>query len=103
MRSIYDLDRASLSKKELAEAERDAVIHLRLWSRRAVYWTAAFLLSCASVIPFLYGHSLHVYWESFGKYLIFLSMALLIPCGISVTTAINSWFFLRALKEGKLY
>jgi len=36
----------------------------------------ALALSVVSVVPFLEGHFLHRYFESFGKYLIFLSMGL---------------------------
>jgi hypothetical protein len=35
-------------------------------SRDAVYATAAFAQVCASVYPFLDGHWLHSYWESWG-------------------------------------
>jgi hypothetical protein len=102
MRSIYHMDQPNPSKEERAGAKQDAVEYLRLWKKRAIYATAAFLLSCASVAPFLYGHPLHAYWNSFGRYLVLLSMALLIPFVICVGVAINSWFFLRALKKGKL-
>lgn len=48
------------------------------------------------------GHSLHIYWESFGKYLVLLSIVLLIPFVICMGVAINSWFFVKNLKKGKL-
>ena len=102
MRSIYKMDEPNPSTEERAGARRDAVEYLRLWKKRALYATVAFFLSCASVTPFLEGHSLHADWDSFGKYLVLLSMVLLIPFGICVGVAINSWFFLRALKKGKL-
>jgi len=102
MRSIYNMDQPNPSKEERAGAKQDAVEYLSLWRKRALYSTAAFFLSCASVAPFLEGHSLHAYWESFGKYLVLLSMGLLLPFVICVGIAINSWFFLRALKKGKL-
>jgi len=95
-------DEGSFSKKELAGARQDAKEYLHLWKNRAFYATGAFFLSCASVSPFLYGHPLHAYWDSFGRYLVLLSMALLIPFVICVGVAINSWFFLCALKKGKL-
>ena len=60
------------SAKERAE-ER-----LRLWRGRGLLSIGAFLLGCAAVSVFLDGHPLHRYWESFGKYLIFLCMALLL-------------------------
>ena len=97
--SIYDIDEAPLSEEELAAARQEANETLRLWKKRAVYSTVAFLLSCASVAPFLYGHPLHAYWEAFGKYLVLLSMGLLLPFGICTGIAINSWMYLRSLQK----
>ncbi len=102
MRSIYNMDQPNPSKKERAGAKQDAVEYLSLWKKRALYATVAFVLSCASVTPFSAGFPLHAYAEPFGRLLVYLSMALLIPFVICVGVAINSWFFLRALKKGKL-
>ena len=102
MRSIYNMDQPNPSKQERAGAKQDAVEYLRLWKKRALYATAAFFLSCASVTPFSAGFPLHAYAEPFGRLLVLLSMALLIPVVICAGVAINSWFFLRALKKGKL-
>jgi hypothetical protein len=99
---IFDKYQTPPSKEEREGAKQDAEEYLRLWKKRAVYAATAFFLSCAAVSLFLEGHPLHIYWESFGKYLVLLSMALLIPFVICVGVAINSWFFLRALKKGKL-
>jgi hypothetical protein len=52
--------------------------YIRIWRKRALYSGTALLLSSASVYPFLAGHSLHGDWESIGKYLILLSMGLLL-------------------------
>jgi hypothetical protein len=102
MQTLFDLDAAPLSKEEVAAVLRAAREFAHVWKKRALYSTAAFFLSCASVVPFLYGHSLHAYWNSFGKYLVLLSMALLIPFGICVSIAINSWFYLRSLRKTEL-
>jgi hypothetical protein len=99
MDSIYNMDEPPLSEEELAVARHDASKLLRLWKKRAVFSTAALFLSCASVSPFLYGHPLHAHWNSFGKYLVLLSMALLIPCVVCVGVAINSWSYLRNLER----
>jgi hypothetical protein len=92
-------DEGAISKKELAGARQDAREHLRLWRKRAFYSTAAFFLSCASVAPFSAGFPLHAYAEPFGRLLVYLSMALLIPFVVCVGIAINSWFFLRKVKR----
>jgi len=103
MNSNYDMDDDSYpSRKELAGARRDAEKDLRLWRRRALYSTVVLALSCGAAYPFLYGHSLYVYWDSFGKYLVILSTVLFIPFVICVGIATNAWFFLWRLKKGKL-
>jgi hypothetical protein len=99
---IFDECEGPPSKEEREGAKHDAEEYLQLWRKRALYATVAFFLSCASVSPFLYGRPLHAYWESFGKYLLLLTMALLIPFVACVGIAMNSWFFLRNLKKGKL-
>jgi len=102
MSSTHNMDQPNPSKEERPGAKQNAVEYLSLWKKQALYASGALLLSSASVSPFLYGHPLHAYWESFGKYWVLLSMALLIPFVVCVGIAINSWFFLRALKKGKL-
>lgn len=102
-KSIYDFDEPGPSKEDIAGAIQDAEEYLRLWRKRALYVTLAFFLSCASVTPFLAGHSLHRYAEPFARILIYLSMALLLPFVICVMTAIDAWFFLHKLKKGKLW
>jgi hypothetical protein len=72
-----DADDGPLSEEEIEAVKQNERERLRLWRKRALYSTMAFFLSCASVAPFLAGHSLHAYWESFGKYLVLLSMVLL--------------------------
>jgi hypothetical protein len=65
------------SEEEILEAKQDAKAYLVLWRNRALCSAAAFFLSCALVYPFLEGQALHAHWESSGKYLLLLSMALL--------------------------
>lgn len=97
--SIYNLDEPAVTQGDRAAALQETEDYFRLWRKRALYVTAAFLLSCASVIPFSYGYPLHAYWHSFGNYLLYLSEILLIPCVISVGIAISSWIFLRKFKK----
>ena len=91
-----DTDEGPLSKEEIEEVRENARERLRLWRRRALYSIAAFFLSCASAAPFLAGHPLHPYWESCGKYLVLLSMALL-PVFVCVTGL--WWGAWRALRD----
>jgi hypothetical protein len=78
MQMIYDTSESPLSDDELAVVKQSAEVRCHLWQRRGLYSTGALVLSCALVYPFLEGHSLHSYRESFGKYLLFLPMALLL-------------------------
>jgi hypothetical protein len=94
---IYDMKSTPDTKEEVAAARQDARKLLSLWKKRSLYAGGALLLSCASVSFFLYGHPLHSYWESFGKYLVLLSMALLIPFVICVAITFNTWTYLRNL------
>jgi hypothetical protein len=99
---IFD-DRLSPStERESLDARRDAELYLRQWNRRALHATIGFFLVCAAVFPFSKGQSLHAYAEPFGRILVYVSMAAFVWLVISVGVALNSWFFLRALKRGKL-
>ena len=102
MNPIFNIDEPALSKTELAEAVQDARKLHRLSTKRALYATGALFLSCAFVVPFSEGHSLHAYAEPFARILTYLSMALLVPFVICVGMAINSWFYLRSLRKIEL-
>jgi hypothetical protein len=96
-----NLDERDVSEEALAAERKSVTQALRLWTRRAGVAGAAFFLSCASVVPFLYGHALHAHWESFGKYLVLVVMGLLIPLVISVGIAISVWMHARELEKGE--
>ena len=86
---------------DLAEALENAKTRLQLWRNRSLYSTAALLLSCALVYPFLFGHSLHMYWDFFGKYLVMFSMFLLVLSVYCSGLLWVAWRCLRDLKEGR--
>jgi hypothetical protein len=96
---IFDTPEIPPSEAELIEARQDAEAILRLWKTRAIFFTTAFILSCASVIPFSKGQPLHAHAEPFGRILVYTSMGLLIPFGISTGIAISSWMHLRDLMK----
>jgi hypothetical protein len=90
------------SNGELNELNAAKVDARRLYKesrRKAIYATLAFLLSCSSVVPFLYGHSLHKYWDAFGKSLVLLSMGLLFPFVIFTGFAVNTWIYKRNVES----
>jgi hypothetical protein len=68
-------------------------------TKQAVYATATFALICDSVYPFLDGRSLHSYWESWGKFLLLVSMTLWPLYVWVVGRAISAWIFLRRVKR----
>lgn len=85
-----------LDTNESVEAARQQAQRLvSQWDKRALGAGAAFVLSCAAVYPFLKGHGLHSHWELFGKYLVLLSMFLLLPFIICTGIAINSRIYRR--------
>jgi hypothetical protein len=88
-----------LSEDELVAVRLNAKKRLRLWRKRALYSWAALLLSCASVSPFLYGHPFHAYWEYFGKYLVLLSMALVLVCLYCTLLLWGAWTLTRDLEK----
>ena len=89
------MDEPPLREDELMEMRQSAEQLLRLRRKHAVYATAAFFLSCASVIPFSKGHSLYAYAEPFGTIFVYLSMALLLVFIFYVVRAFNAWLFVR--------
>jgi hypothetical protein len=96
---MFDTDESPPNEGELVEVLQSARQLLRHRRNQAVYATAAFFLSCASVSPFLEGHSLHTHWESFGKYLVLLSMGLLLVFVFYVGRAFNAWLFVRDVEK----
>lgn len=89
-----------LSEEDVAEVRKVAKTRIKVWRRRAFYSIVALLLNCAAVYPFLEGHPYHYYWESFGKYLILLSMALLVVSVYCVALFWSAWQALRDFETG---
>lgn len=95
MNSIFDMDERPLSKHEMAKAKQSAKQLLRRRTKQAIYAAVALFLSCAAVVPFSKGHSLHSHAEPYGRILVYLAMGLLIPFVIYVGRAITAWLFVR--------
>jgi hypothetical protein len=90
-----------LNDEEMVEVREYAGERIRLWRRRALYSTVALLLSSAFVYPFLEGHALHKYWELFGKYLVLVSMALLVVFVFCTGLFWSAWQALRDVEKGQ--
>jgi hypothetical protein len=100
MLTIFDSE-SPLSEQEMLEVREYAKERIGLWRRRSIYSTVALLLSCASVYPFSEGHPLHQYWESFGKYLVPLSMAMLVVFVLCTGFFYSAWQALRDVEKGQ--
>ena len=77
--------------KEAAEFEEYVAKRQKKLNREAIWAGAVLLLDILCVVPFLYGHSLHRYWEAIGKYLLLLAMALFLWFVLRVGNAWSSW------------
>jgi hypothetical protein len=101
MLTIFDTE-SSLSDEEMLEVRQYAAEQISLWRSRSLASTAALLLTGALIYPFLKGHPLHAYWESFGKYLIFVAMALLIVFVLCTGFLYSAWQALRDVEKGQV-
>jgi len=100
MLTIFDSE-SPLSDHEMLEVRQYARERIALWRKRALYSTVALLLSCASVIPFSKGHSLHAHAEPFGRLLVYLSMALLVVFVVCTGFFYSAWQALRDVEKGQ--
>lgn len=87
---IFDDAETHETEESLRAMRHEAARTTQLWNRRALIATVAFVGSCGAVYPFLEGHALHDHWETVGKYLLLVAMALLVPSVICVGIAINT-------------
>lgn len=100
MLAIFDSE-SPLSEQEMSEVRQYARERISLWRRRSIYSTVALLLSCACAYPFLEGRPLHEHWESFGKYLVLVSMALLVVFVLCTGFFYSAWQALRDVEKGQ--
>jgi hypothetical protein len=98
--TIFDAE-SPLSDEEIVEVRQYARERIGLWRQRSLYSVVALLLSCASVIPFSKGHSLHAHAEPFGTLLVYLSMALLVVCVYCTGLFWSAWQALRDVEKGQ--
>jgi hypothetical protein len=87
------------NQEEIRAAREEARKRLSLWRKRASYSTASFFLSCALVYLFLAGQALHAYWMSVGRWLLLLSMAMLLVFVYCVALWWGAWTLFRDLEK----
>jgi len=93
-------------KKSVGYHRKDKTAEVRLARRlfqqrtkQGAYATAAFLMSCGVVTPFLKGFPLDTYWVPVGRNLLLLPMFLLVPFVIFVGRVFNAWLFVREMEK----
>lgn len=89
----------SLSPEEVTAVKENARTRLKTWTQRAAYSGALLLISCAVVVPFSQGHSLHVYWDSFGKYLGIVVMGAFLLFVYCAALCWGAWSMLRNVEK----
>jgi hypothetical protein len=89
----------SINRPEKIEGIVSARGEFKTRRKRAILATVALVASSASVIPFLAGQPLYAYWESIGKYLLILAMALVVVWGYLVRAAVNSYARLSGMEN----
>jgi hypothetical protein len=98
----HKLSDGFLTDAEVLEVQRYAQTSLQLWMKRCMYVGALLLLSCASVLPFSKGHSLHAHAEPFGRFLVWLTVGLVMLLTYCAIMAFVSCISLRdTLKSAK--
>jgi len=96
---IFKRHAEPLSEVEIEEVQRHARDHQRSWAKRFAYSVALLLISCAAVLPFSAGHSLHAHAEPFGRLLVWLSVGLLLLCTYCAVMTVMSWVALREVLQ----
>jgi len=87
------------SEENLPVVIENARTRFRTWRLRSLYSAVGLFITCAFVVPFLYGHSLHSYWDSFGRFLILVAMALLVVLVYCTGLLWGAWLSLRDLQK----
>jgi polyferredoxin len=98
---LFDTTDEPDSEEDLAEALENAKSRFRLWRRRSLYATAAFILSCAAVYPFVDGRTLSAQGESLKQVFLLLSLGLLIVFLYCTLLLWGAWRSVRDLELGR--
>jgi hypothetical protein len=96
---LLDLEQDIPTSEVIDQIQASARQTIEKQKRWALIASVSFLASCALVWPFLQGNPLHRYWDSTGRYLLMLSMILLLPFAASISWVINAWIYSRDVKR----
>jgi ABC-type uncharacterized transport system fused permease/ATPase subunit len=81
------------------EAVVQSAQSVKKWGRATLYFGLGLIASIGLVIPFLYGNSLHHFWDTFGVGFVVTSMGLLIAFLFSAATTLNLRLYGADLKK----
>jgi hypothetical protein len=98
-RSSYDKVAAEEAREEAREEAQFVAQSLQNWRRLTAYVGVAFVASAGSVVPFLYGHSLHNHWDAVGKRIVMLAMILSLAFCYTAGVTLRMYFYLRSVKK----
>ena len=92
---------SDLEARHSDELEAEARIRQRLQDWLKVLYLLGLLLagSAASLVPFLYGHWLHRYWNIQGKAILVLAIGAFICFAFAAGTTYNFWSYLRDMRK----
>jgi hypothetical protein len=86
---------------ELEAVEQNARVRFGVWRKRALYSTAAFLLSCALVYPFVDGRKISAQGEVVKQGLLLLSLGLLLAFLYCTLLLWGAWRSLRDIESDR--
>lgn len=98
--------RSEWEKEAREDRQQEEWIEVRVkkWKRATIYFGVAFIATCAAVVPFLAGHALYRRWDSVGKNLVLLAMALFTAFVYVCGHYYAFWNYLRSvLKTNKKF
>jgi len=90
---------AAKEAKEDAADEAEIAASLKKWKRATLCLSLALFVSVAATVPFSFGHSLHRYTDTVGKYLLLLSGLLWAAVIYTAANTFNMWRYLRGAKK----
>jgi hypothetical protein len=90
-----------MTAPELEAVEQNARVRFGVWRKRALYSTAAFLVSCALVYPFVDGRRISAQGEVVKQGLLLLSLGLLLALLYSTLLLWGAWRALRDLESNR--
>ncbi len=99
---LFDSD-GPQTKEELAAYLQVGRKFQRVWAKRTLIATVAFVLSCTGVVLFSDVGPFFAYALSYGRFFVVLSMILLFPFTICIGMALNGWFYVRRLRKDYNY